>query len=49
MKKSIIISAIIVLFLLGIVIGAILIKNSAESKEEKLYSLNHFLEKFKEQ
>ena len=36
MKKSIIISAIIVLFLLGIVIGAILIKNSAEAKEEKL-------------
>ena len=36
MKKSIIISAIIVLFLLGIVIGAILIKNSAEAKEEKV-------------
>lgn len=36
MKKSIIISAIIVLFLLGIVMGAILIKNSTEPKEEKV-------------
>lgn len=36
MKKSIIISAIIVLFLLGIVMGAILIKNSTEQKEEKV-------------
>ena len=36
MKKSIIISAIIVLFLLGIVMGTIIIKNSAEAEEEKV-------------
>ena len=34
MKKSIIISASIVLFILGIVIGAILIKNLSEEKEK---------------
>ena len=34
MKKSIIISAIIVLFILGTVIGIILIKNSSDQAEE---------------
>lgn len=42
MKKSIIISAIIVLFILGTVIGIILIKNSSDqAKETKIAESNN--------